>query len=262
MIIDGRGLAKVIAEDVRRGVAKCKQPPVLGIFAVAPTKEIQSFIRIKKRQAEQLGIRVREETHSALSQEQAENLLKSLVEECDGVVLQKPLPRELNEAKLLTLIPKEKDVDGLREDSPYMSPVAQAVRIVLHTYQVRVQGAKAVVVGSGKLVGMPVADMLEKQGASVVVFDKDTGIDHSAMHAADIIVSGVGKEGIITSDMVSAKTVLIDAGTSESQGAVVGDVHKDCYEKVRLISPVPGGIGPITVVELFKNLLKSASCSL
>lgn len=262
MIIDGRKLARVIAEDIRSGVLKCTEPPVLGIFAVDPTKETQSFIRIKRRQAEQLGIVVREEIHDTLTQERAEDVLEGLVQECDGVVLQKPLPRGLDEAKLLACIPKEKDIDGLREDSLFVSPVAQAVQTMLREHHVELRGAKAVVVGSGKLVGMPVAHMLEKQSANVVVFDKNTGIDPVVIRAADIIVSGVGKEGIITSDMISTNVVLIDAGTSESRGAVVGDVHKDCYEKARLISPVPGGIGPITVVELFKNLLKSASCPL
>lgn len=262
MIVDGRALADSIATDAVAILSQCPHVPQMGILAIAPTKETQSFLRIKKKWAERLGISVYEEIHDTLSQEEALVCMQKLVDSCDGVVLQKPLPKYINEQELLALLPKEKDIDGLTKSSTHISPVALAVETVLHAHTIPIRDKKVVVVGEGKLVGIPVANLLKEKGAHVTIFNEETGIDVARMQEADIIVSGVGKPGIITADMVGAHTVLIDAGTSESQGTIQGDVDKACYEKVRLISPVPGGIGPITVVELFKNLMKSASCPL
>lgn len=261
MIIDGKALARDSSIALAKEIQNC--PGItLGIFMIAPTEETKSFVRIKKKKAAELGVSVIEETlPSEVSTEAAAQMLMTLIEKVDGVVIQKPLPEHIDTEVLCNLLPKEKDIDALTDSSPYMSPVAGAVQEIFSAYNIDPKGMKAVVVGSGVLVGKPVTALLKERGAHVTVMTKDTGVNVEAMKKADIIISGAGKPGLITKNMLQQSAIVIDAGTSESNGAMVGDVDSECYEYVYLISPVPGGVGPLTVISLFKNLYKSASCS-
>jgi len=261
MIVDGKALARDITEVLKQTLAKCSKKPILGIVMIAPTPETRSFVRIKKAKAEELGIMVvEEELQEGVSQEEAEVVLQKVVDMSDGVVLQQPIPSYLDNNALCALIPAEKDIDALTEKSTHISPVAGAVQEILSAYKIKTQGVPAVVIGSGKLVGIPVTKLLRELGAEVVVMTKETGIDSNVLKKAAIIVSGAGSAGLITKDVLSEGAVVIDAGTSESMGSIKGDVDIECYEHVALISPVPGGVGPLTVISLFKNLVKSASC--
>tara|TARA_B100000745_G_scaffold281651_2_gene214488 strand:- start:4205 stop:4996 length:792 start_codon:yes stop_codon:yes gene_type:complete len=262
MIVDGKALAREISDVLSVQIRECKKVPVLGILMIAPTPETKSFVRIKKKKAEELGIEVLEkELSENVSQEEVERELKELISSTDGVVLQQPIPSHLNNEVLCSLISAEKDIDALTDKSVHISPVAGAIKEILEKYEVETKEVPAVVIGSGKLVGVPAAKLLKELGALVTVMTKETGIDAEILKGAKIIVSGAGRANLITKDMVSNDAIVIDAGTSESRGAIVGDVDKDCYESVALVSPVPGGVGPLTVVSLFKNLAKSASCS-
>lgn len=262
MIVDGKALAREITDVLKEDIKKCSNTPVLGILMIAPTPETRSFVRIKKRKAEELGVEVIEkELGAESSQEEVSKTIQNLIEKSHGVVLQQPIPKHLDNEALCNLIPKDKDVDALTKESVYASPVAGAVEEIFKKYSVQTEGVRVVVIGSGKLVGQPVAELLIDMGALVTVMTKETGINSEKLKKAKIIVSGAGRAGLITKDMVSEDAVVIDAGTSESRGAIMGDVDKGCYEKVSLVSPVPGGVGPLTVVSLFKNLSKSASCS-
>jgi len=262
MIVDGKALAKDIGEDLKKLVSQCSKQPILGLLMIAPTAASKSFVRIKNKKAEYLGIRVlQKELSDGVSQEEATAVLQELIEKSDGVVIQQPVPKYLDSNLLCSHIPPEKDIDALTEKSTYTPPVAGAVQEILNKYKVDVSGTNAVVIGEGALVGKPVAALLKKLGAEVAVMTKETGIDREKLLQADIVVSGAGKADLIRKDMLKPEAVVIDAGTSESRGSLRGDVHLECYEHVRLISPVPGGVGPLTVISLFKNLIESASCS-
>jgi len=262
MIVDGKALARDISEVLKNTISECSKTPVLGLLMIAPTPETKSFVRIKKRKAEELGISViEEELVIDVKQDEAAAALKKLIEESDGVVLQQPIPDHLDNDSLCALIPAEKDVDALTGASVHTPPVAGAVAEILKAHNVETQGVSAVVIGSGKLVGRPVTKLLEDLGADVSVMTKETGLDIKKLLEGRIVVSGAGRAGLLTKDMLHPDAVVIDAGTSESRGAVRGDVDPECYENLKLISPVPGGVGPLTVISLFKNLAKSASCS-
>lgn len=261
MKIDGKVIAAQVEAEIRSLRDKCPGIPMLGLFAINPTKETEQFMRIKKQKAKDLGIIVLETMLYNPSQEEAEASLRQLVARADGVVVQQPVPKEISNDALLKHIPKEKDIDALTKESVYISPVARAVRTMLSSCAEEVFEKKVVVLGSGALVGKPVASLLKEQGAIVTIFDKETGVDHAVLQEADVVISGMGVPHMVTSDMVSKHAFIIDAGTSESGGTLRGDVDPRVYEYARLVSPVPGGLGPITVVELFKNLMISASCS-
>ena len=133
-----------------------------------------------------------------------------------------------------------------------MPPVAAAVALILATHDVRVDGAYAVVVGQGRLVGEPVTAWLRQRGASVTVLTRESS-DRSALANADLIVTGAGVAGLIRPEDITQGCVLIDAGTSESDGSIVGDADPACALKASVFTPVPGGVGPVAVACLFRN---------
>jgi methylenetetrahydrofolate dehydrogenase (NADP+)/methenyltetrahydrofolate cyclohydrolase len=163
---------------------------------------------------------------------------------------------------ILDSIPVEKDADVLssvaRTTGALLPPVVSAVKKILEFGKVEVKGKKTVVVGSGFLVGAPVAAWLIQQGAEVKVVNRSTGNLSELLHDADIIVSGAGSPHFIKPDMLKQGVVLIDAGTSESDGTITGDADLACAEKCSVFTPVPGGVGPLAVACLFENVVTLA----
>jgi methylenetetrahydrofolate dehydrogenase (NADP+) / methenyltetrahydrofolate cyclohydrolase len=184
----------------------------------------------------------------------------------DAIIVQLPLPEGFDTAKILSAIPTEKDADVLSgvsyekfergDEGAIVPPVAGAVGEILVREKVEAQGKRAVVVGQGKLVGRPVLALLRRMGADAVTVLRDTPSPETILREADIIVSGVGQAHFITPEMIKDGVVLIDAGTSESNGSIAGDFHPDCAAKASVFTPVPGGVGPIAVAMLFKNVLQ------
>jgi methylenetetrahydrofolate dehydrogenase (NADP+)/methenyltetrahydrofolate cyclohydrolase len=139
-----------------------------------------------------------------------------------------------------------------------MPPVAAAMKTILERAGIAVKGLRAAVVGNGWLVGEPCAAWLAQQGAAVTVLTRDSADFTSALAAADIIVSGAGSPGLIKPGMVKQGVVIIDAGTSESNGAIVGDADPACADIASVFTPVPGGVGPVAVACLFQNAITLA----
>jgi methylenetetrahydrofolate dehydrogenase (NADP+)/methenyltetrahydrofolate cyclohydrolase len=240
MIIDG----KKIAEEIIAALEKERSN--FGALSLAVVSEgedaaTESFIKIKSRVAARLNVEVRRFTPAEIS----EALL------CDGIIVQLPIP---NAAPLLAAIPPEKDVDAITEGERIVrAPVAEAVSEIFTRHGVAAAGKKAVVVGAGKLVGAPVAELLTYLNADVQVITKNEGslLD---LKNADIVVLGAGEPGLVKPEMLKEGVVLIDAGTSEASGRLAGDADPACAEVASVFTPVPGGIGPIAVAMIFKNL--------
>jgi methylenetetrahydrofolate dehydrogenase (NADP+)/methenyltetrahydrofolate cyclohydrolase len=162
-------------------------------------------------------------------------------------------------------IPTEMDIDMLSEDSLVQyraantertAPVAAAIQEMLWHHKIILIGKKIVVLGRGRLVGEPIIALLDRQELEYKVFDIDSNEEEklAALKEADVVFSGMGMPHAITEDMVKDGVVLIDAGTSEQKGKLVGDIDPSCYEKAQWYTPVPGGAGPLTVVCLLRNL--------
>jgi len=236
MIIDGRA----IADEVLLELGDTLRSATLGVVMNEDDAASQSFVRMKERVAARLGV-----TIQRFSPEQMGEALL-----CDGALVQLPIA---NGDALVAQIPPEKDVDALGQDPKVKAPVAEAVREILRVNGVEPSGKKAVVVGEGKLVGKPVAQLLRELGARVTVVTLETGL-LSELLDADIVVSGAGSPRMIQPKMLKPGVVLIDAGTSEQAGKVVGDADPSCAEVASVFTPVPGGVGPVAVGMLFKNL--------
>lgn len=246
-IVDGRELARgVLAGRALEGVR-------LGILTVGFDAAGDVFVRTKVRSAESVGVVVvRVDLPETSDTQEVSDALGALQERCDGVVVQLPLPAQVDTEKVFARIDSLKDADALSKNSLVLAPVAEAVAHILRTHHVAVGGVKAVVIGAGRLVGTPCAKLLIELGADVSVVDK--GDSFEVLKEADLIVSGAGVPCFIKPEHIQEKVVLIDAGTSESAGKVVGDIDPACVAKAKLVTPVPGGVGPLAVAMLFKNL--------
>jgi len=230
----------------------------------------------KKGIAEKLGIVANVREEKADTTEEAKQIIGTIAEEdYNGIVIQLPLPKYFDAQEILDALPEKLDIDmlGTKAKESYQQgltkrvpPVAGAVQEIFNHYQIDPQSKKIVVLGKGRLVGEPVTLLLERLELDYENFDVTTPqkVILENLRKADIIISGMGAPHFIKSDMVKKGSILIDAGTSEPDdakampgkqaGKLTGDIDFKCAETAAFMTPVPGGIGPITIAVLFQNL--------
>ena len=248
-----------MAENIKQELAErlTGQNLKLVIIAVGDNVVSAKYLARKQKFGEAVGVEtvLHEFVADVCEAELVEHLEKLANDgNVSGIVIQLPLPKHLNEEKLLALVPAEKDIDALSPEARVLPPVVAAVKEILERNDVSVEGKKAVVVGRGRLVGRPTALWLAQNGAEVEVIDSATKDPVTVIAEADIIVSGAGQPGLIKPEMLKEGVVLIDAATSEADGKLAGDADPACADKCSLFTPVPGGVGPLTIACLFKNL--------
>ncbi|HEY4515176.1 MAG TPA: bifunctional 5,10-methylenetetrahydrofolate dehydrogenase/5,10-methenyltetrahydrofolate cyclohydrolase [Candidatus Paceibacterota bacterium] len=274
MFINGRKIADDIAGEISGQIVNRALKIKLMVVQVGSDKATESFVRAKKKFAERVGIDIE---FVQMSMDDSTNDLKEIVSDAglnkniSGVIVQLPLPDTFETNEILDLIPPNKDPDILSSSaralfvsgkSPILPPVVGAIEQIVNDYDIDLFEADIAIVGYGKLVGEPVATWLRNLGVEYTVVTSDNTDPGKILRSANLIISGVGKPGLIKSSMLSDDVVVIDAGTSESpdipageRSGLVGDCDPACYNKARLITPVPGGVGPIAVAMLFRNLL-------
>jgi methylenetetrahydrofolate dehydrogenase (NADP+)/methenyltetrahydrofolate cyclohydrolase len=271
MIIDGKAIAADIREKLARIVSSFPVPPKLAIVVVGEDPVIESFVRIKTKIGESLGISVVQHRFPA-SMGEAELLseVRALVADTsvDGIIIQLPLPASMNADAILNAVPVEKDVDVLaresvaafrRGDAVILPPIAGAIQEILERSGVSVHGKDVLLLGRGRLVGVPAELFFRHNGAHVTMVGRGVTQLSELIKEADIIVCGTGQPGLLRPEMLKEGVVLIDAGTSEEGGKIVGDADPACATVASVFTPVPGGVGPIAVALIFKNLLVLAA---
>jgi len=255
MIVDGKKIAEEII--IQLGEMRKNFPPkfCLGVLMGEEDAASASFVKIKERVADKLQVVViREYLSTASTTIEALRALERLSKTCAGVIVQMPLPPQIDLAAILDALAPNLDVDAITDKQTVLrAPVVEAVSEVFVRAGVSAQGKKAVVVGAGKLVGAPVAELLKELGADVSVITRNEG-NLMDLKEADIVVLGAGDPGFVKPEMLKEGVVLIDAGTSEASGRLAGDADPKCAEVSSVFTPVPGGIGPIAVAMIFKNL--------
>lgn len=257
MIINGKEIANDIlaALEAERGKFGALK---LGFLSSAGDAAAESYVAIKRRVAERLHITVeRIELSPDATTDEAAYAVAELAAHTDGVVVQLPLPQAIDLAPVLDALPATHDVDALNKNPWVRPPVAEAIGEVLSRANVAAAAKKAVVVGLGRLVGAPAKELFEDLGAQVEVVTLEQG-SMAALLSADIVVLGAGQPGFVKPEMLKPGVVLIDAGTSDLGGAVVGDADPACAGVASVFTPTPGGIGPIAVAMLYKNFLTLA----
>ena len=266
MIVDGKLIAQLIKEQVASYTQTRHLPLVLGIVVVGDDSVIENFVRIKKRVAIDVGITLCEFRFP--ENIDGETLLREVTKiatdaTLDGLIIQLPLPLHIETPTILNAVPLDKDVDMLSANAlaefsqgraKILPPVAGAIQVILEHYRIGVAGKDVLVLGHGRLVGAPAALFMRHNNAHVTVVDKAIAhLAHLTLEA-DIIISGVGQPGILKPEMLKKGVVLIDAGTSEDGGKIIGDADPRCADVAAIFTPVPGGVGPITVSMIYKNV--------
>lgn len=273
-IIDGKQIAEDIRAELKNEVDELKAQgviPGLAVVIVGEDPASQVYVRNKGKGCEELGMY--SETHE-LPVETSEDQLLSLVDELntketiDGVLVQLPLPGHIDENKVLVRIDPDKDVDGFHPvnvgrlvvgEDAFEPCTPHGCIELLKRSGVVMEGAEAVVVGRSNIVGKPVSIMLLRENATVTICHSRTKDLAGVIRRADIIIAAVGKPRMITADMVKDGAAIIDVGINRVDGKLVGDVDFEAVkEKAGAITPVPGGVGPMTITMLLTNTVKSA----
>lgn len=261
IVVDGKAIAENIYQELAPKFQSLGREVKLGIVIVGENPVIESFVRIKTRAAKRLGVgMVRRDLPEKSSESEIIAALKELALQTDAIIPQLPLPAGINVNNVLSAVVPEKDVDALNpqvaeEDRPVHAPVALAAAEILKRHNVKIEGTRTVIVGAGRLVGAPSAWLLKKLGANVSMFTLEEGSIED-LKEADIIVSGIGKPGYVKPEHIKKGVALIDAGTSELKKKIAGDADPACAGKAAVFTPVPGGVGPVAVAMIFKNLLE------
>ncbi len=273
-VVDGKGIAAVIRRAVRaeteRLVAKTGRPPGLGVILVGEDPASATYVRNKGKACEEVGIKsVQMHRPATVAREELLDIIHGLNkdETIDGILVQLPLPPHIGERSILEAVDPAKDVDGfhpsnlggLLTGNPFfVASTPLGIMEVLDRFGVVVEGKHAVIVGWSTIVGKPTAFLLLERRATVTVCQEWTRSLEQHTQQADILVVAAGKPGLVRGEMVKEGAVVIDVGINRVEGRLVGDVDfASVYAKASLITPVPGGVGPLTVAMLLKNTLRA-----
>ena len=271
-IMDGKALSEKIYERIKTEVAKLEKKPTLAVIITSDNEAGKIYVRNKKRACENTGINsITVEFDETVSDEEFLSKIDELNKnpEVDAIMVQLPIPRHLDTEKILNSISPEKDADGLHYINAgklFTGQIPNSVACtpkgiirILDEYGINVEGKHAVVIGRSNLVGRPIAQLLMQKNATVThIHSKSKNIEFFTKNA-DIIVVATGKPKMLKEDMVKEGVVVIDVGISRVDGKLSGDVDFDSVaSKASFITPVPKGVGPMTVAMLIQNTLELA----
>ena len=268
--MDGKALAERVRSEVAKDVEELGRPVGLATVLVGEDPASEIYIKRKQEACREVGI---EPFDHKLSTETKEEELLRLVGELNadervtGILCQLPLPEQIDEDRIIRSIAPIKDVDGfhpfsaghLLQGSPTLVAATPAgIMEILREYEVELLGARAVVVGRSNIVGKPMALLLLGEHATVTICHSRTRDLGAVVREADVVVAAVGRAAMITGDMVPEGATVVDVGINRVEGKVVGDVAEDVRGKAGLLTPGPGGVGPMTIASLLRNTVKAA----
>jgi len=270
-LIDGKTLALEVRGQVAEDVRAFGQPVCLATILVGDDPASHVYVGSKHKASHEAGIDSRDHRFPADTPES--EILDLIAElnaddEVDGILVQLPLPEHMDEAKALRAVDPAKDVDGfhvlnaglLYLGEPALTPATPSgVMVMLAKHGVELKGKEAVVIGRSEIVGKPMAMMLLAEHATVTICHSRTVDLASHTRRADVLVAAVGRAGLVTADMVKPGAVVIDVAMNRTaEGKLVGDVDRGVAEVAGLLTPVPGGVGPMTIAMLLRNTLTAA----
>ncbi len=273
-IIDGKAVSLAVKDRVKEQIplleAKYGRKPSLAVIIVGENPASQVYVRNKVKAAAYVGMDSRQITlPESVSEEELLNVIDGLNRDAavDGILVQLPLPKHINEKNVIYAISREKDVDGfhilnvgaLWTGTPCIKPCTpKGVIELIKSTGVQISGKTAVVVGRSNIVGKPVAKLLLDENATVIIAHSRTADLKSITELADILVVAVGKAGVVTGDMVKPGAVVIDVGMNRNaEGRLVGDIDYESVSRVAgYVTPVPGGVGPMTIAMLMENTIE------
>ncbi len=269
-ILDGKKIKNEILDELCNEVKNMSEKPSLAVIQVGDNEASNIYIKQKEKMAQYVGYQFHHiRLEDNITEEELLNEIDKLNKDINihGILVQMPLPSHINTNKVQNAVIPEKDVDGLSDMNAGMlfhgkdalfSCTPYGVMELLKRYNINVEGKHAVVVGRSNLVGKPMSIMLTNAGATVTLCHSKTKDLAKYMRDADILVVTVGKPKFVTEDMVRPQTIVIDVGITRLESGLCGDVdYENVKDKCTYITPVPGGVGPMTVAMLGKNVLKA-----
>jgi methylenetetrahydrofolate dehydrogenase (NADP+) / methenyltetrahydrofolate cyclohydrolase len=286
-IIDGTAIAAAIREEIRQSVSEMRSQwdrvPGLATVLVGDSTASATYVRMKQKACAEAGIRsFGHELPADASQEEVDSLVAELNAnpEVNGILVQLPLPRHLDEEAVLSAISIEKDVDGfhpinigrlaMKGREPLFIPCTPyGVIVLLQKAGIKLSGADAVVLGRSNIVGLPVAMLLQKANATVTICHSRTRDLAEHLRRADIVIAAIGQMEMVKGDMLKPGAAVIDVGINRKDDPLakrgyrlVGDVeYESAREVAGAITPVPGGVGPMTIAMLLQNTLRAAQAA-
>jgi methylenetetrahydrofolate dehydrogenase (NADP+)/methenyltetrahydrofolate cyclohydrolase len=268
--MDGKGLAERVRKEVAEEVAALGRPVGLATVLVGDDPASAVYVRSKQKACREVGI---EPFDHNLPADTSEQDLLALVEQLNadeavtGILVQLPLPEQIDDDRIIRSIKPIKDVDGfhpanaghLLQGSPtFVAATPAGIMEILRAYEVELKGARAVVIGRSNIVGKPMALLLLAEHATVTICHSRTRDLPAVVREADVIVAAVGHPNTVTADMVREGATVVDVGINRTEDGLVGDVARDVRETAGLLTPVPGGVGPMTIASLLRNTVRAA----
>ena len=269
-ILDGKKLSLKITDELKEKVSKLEKKPKLAVILIGNNPASQIYVRNKQKKAEEIGF---ESLVFPLPEDISEaNLLEHIYilnedDNINGILLQLPIPKHLNQQRILEAIEPTKDVDGFTTYNfgrlalgykPYAIPCTpKGIIKLLEEYNIEIEGKNALVIGRSNIVGKPISLLLQQKNATVTMaHSKTKNLKEIALNS-DIIVCAIGKPKMITADFIKEGAIIIDVGINRTENGLCGDVDfAEVSKKTSFITPVPGGIGPMTIAMLMENTLE------
>ena len=268
--MDGKALAERVRAELKRELEELARPVGLATVLVGEDPASAVYIKRKQEACREVGIEPFDHHLEAdISEDELIELVRGLNgdERVTGILVQLPLPEQIDEGKVIRSIDPIKDVDGfhpvsagyLLQGSPtFVAATPAGIMEVLREYDVELKGAQAVVIGRSNIVGKPMALLLLAEHATVTICHSRTRDLAGVVRRADVVVAAVGRPETVTADMVKEGATVVDVGINRVDGNIVGDVAENVRGRAGLLTPVPGGVGPMTIASLLRNTVRAA----
>ena len=264
-IMDGKNLSNIIKDDLRKEISMYVQTPILAVITIGDDEASKVYVNNKRKSCEQVGISFMHFDYlSEVKESVVINKIKELNKDVsvNGIIVQLPIPDHFNVDKIINTIDVSKDVDGLTNESKIrrmnnksslIPCTTKGILELLDYYKINIESKRVVVVGRSELVGTPTYQECLKRNATVTICHSKTIDLGSITKEADILIVATGHKYLIDKNMIKEGCVIIDVGISRDNGKLYGDVNPNVSDKCSYLTPVPGGVGPMTVVMLLKN---------
>lgn len=264
-IMDGKNLSNTIKDDLRKEISMYVQTPILAVITIGDDEASKVYVNNKRKSCEQVGISFMHFDYlSEVKESVVINKIKELNKDVsvNGIIVQLPIPDHFNVDKIINTIDVSKDVDGLTNESKIrrmnnksslIPCTTKGILELLDYYKINIESKRVVVVGRSELVGTPTYQECLKRNATVTICHSKTIDLGSITKEADILIVATGHKYLIDKNMIKEGCVIIDIGISRDNGKLYGDVNPNVSDKCSYLTPVPGGVGPMTVVMLLKN---------
>lgn len=255
-LLKGGKLAQKILQQLKKEILKQKVKPGLAVILIGKNPASKIYVKLKEKACQNIGIKFKK---YLLPAKTSENKIISLIKEIDqnprvhGLIIQLPLPKHLNPNRIIQFIAQEKDVDGFHEKSHFVSPTHQAILELLKSTGKNLKNKSALIVAKSRIFPQPLVKILKEKGIRIKIkILKMRG--QKIKLKTDILIVILGWPKFVKPEMIKTGAIIIDAGYNRIKGRTVGDVDPACQKKASFLSPVPGGVGPLTVAFLLKNV--------